>query len=657
MCGFVAVSCKGPLDVAILATMRDRIAHRGPDGQGIWVGRAGDQTIGLAHRRLSIIDLSNAGTQPMFAANGQVAIVFNGEIFNFVELRDELRAMGVVFRSQCDTEVLLESYLIWGEDCLSRFNGQFAFVLWDSRKRTVFAARDRFGEKPFYYAPLKRGGTAMASEMKALFAHPDVLAEPDIERLEPWSDGKVDYWSRNTLFKNVFQLEAAHAMILDASGEIQRHWRYWMPNHADVRKIKPRDAIAEFHQRLSNGVRLRLRSDVRVGACLSGGLDSSSLVALMAKQGLAREGQLMQTISARFGNDATLDEGPHIDSVLRATGADGLGITPDPSRMAEESRKLHWHQEFPFLSASAYLEWCVHHAARDSGLTVMIDGQGADELLGGYQFYFAVKQNDWMNTNRWFKLISNTLLHGRYLKREAEKYVDANRRFNTAGAGSVREHIRIARENRGLRKKGRPLIAQPSVTMRPGTPDPANGNFFRFYLANGFLYSTLPNQLVMSDRNAMAFGVEARFPFLDYELVDWCTHLPDDVLIRNGWQKWILRKSVEGLLPEDVQWRGDKVGFAAPQDQWLRGPIREWAYDLLFEGPVTELPFYDREKLRGLWDRHLAGEELSWPLWRWISINEWLRLARDGVWKDGLTPSVSHRSEEIFAEPRGVGQA
>jgi asparagine synthase (glutamine-hydrolysing) len=286
----------------------------------------------------------------------------------------------------------------------------------------------------------------------------------------------------------------------------------------------------------------------------------------------------------------------------------------------------------------------------------MIDGQGADELLGGYQYYFAVKQNDWMNTNRWYKLITNTLLHARYLRREAEKYENADRRFNTAGAGSVREHIRIARENRQLRKQKRGLIAQPSVTMRPGTPDPANGNFFRHYLATGLLYTMLPNQLVMSDKTAMAFGVEARFPFLDYQLVDWAIHLPDDILVRNGWQKWVLRKSMQGLLPEDVQWRGDKVGFAAPQDQWLRGPIRNWAHDLLFTGPVTDLPYYNREELQTLWDRHLAGEELSWPLWRWISINEWLRLARDGVWKDGLAPSVSKHSNEVFAESRGMSQ-
>lgn len=193
--------------------------------------------------------------------------------------------------------------------------------------------------------------------------------------------------------------------------------------------------------------------------------------------------------------------------------------------------------------------------------------------------------------------------------------------------------------------------------MRPGTPDPANGNFFRFYLADGLLYSMLPNQLVMSDKTAMAFGVEARFPFLDYELVEWCTHLPDDVLIQNGWQKWILRKSMQNLLPDDVQWRGDKVGFAAPQDQWLRGPVREWAHDLLFSGPVTELPYYDRAEIESIWNRHLAGEELSWTLWRWISINEWLWLSRDGAWRDGLTPSARPQREEVSTAMRDVSHA
>jgi asparagine synthase (glutamine-hydrolysing) len=640
MCGLVAVLSPAPLDATLLERMRDRLAHRGPDGAGLWICRSGNVSIGLGHRRLSIIDPSNGGAQPMFAADGKVAIVFNGEIFNYIELREELKSQGAVFRSSSDTEVLIQAYLVWGEDCLRRINGQFAFVIWDGRSNQAFVARDRYGEKPLYYAPIAGGGLAIGSEMKALFAHPGVSADIDDARLAAFTQGMADYASRDTLFSGVRQLEPSHAMLIAADGNIRRHWRYWMPDFGDVRAIKPKDAVAEFRARLEQGVRLRLRSDVRVGACLSGGLDSSSLVGLMSRQGLAEEGQLLHTISARFSDDPTLSEGDHIDAVLAHNSATGIGIEPDAAKLATESRALHWHQEAPFLSASAYLEWCVHRTARSSGVTVMIDGQGADEVLGGYQFYFGVKQNDWLNTGRWIELARQTFLHRRHLRSEAAKYDDVGRRYDPNAAGSVYRLLRSGTVDLIRRALGERSRLAPRPKQRPGTPDPANGRFFRHYLASGLLYDTLPNQLVMSDRNAMAFGVEARFPFLDYELVDWCTHLPDEVLIQDGWQKWILRRAMEGVIPSTVQWRGDKVGFAAPQDRWLRGPLLEWAHDLLFSGPITTVECYDRGELETVWQQHQAGADLSWRLWRWISASEWLRLSADNVWRSGLTSAA-----------------
>ncbi|MFO1149354.1 MAG: asparagine synthase (glutamine-hydrolyzing) [Alsobacter sp.] len=636
MCGLVAVLTPGPLDAGVLERMRDRLAHRGPDGANQWIGKAGQSSVGLAHRRLSIIDLSTGGTQPMFAADGQVAIVFNGEVFNYIELREELRALGATFRSDCDTEVLIQAYLVWGEECLSRLNGQFAFVIWDARRNEAFVARDRFGEKPLYYAPIAGGGLAIGSEMKALFAHPGIVVDVDHERLERFTRGIADYASRETLFRGISQLESAHAMSVTADGRIRRMWRYWTPDFADVRPIRTSDAVAEFRARLGHGMRLRLRSDVRVGACLSGGLDSSSLVGLMAGQGLARDGQLLHTISARFSDDPTLSEGAHIDAVLEHCGAVGLGVEPDPLRLAAESQALHWHQEIPFLSASGYLEWCVHRAARESGLTVMIDGQGADELMGGYQFYFGVKQIDWLNTGRWVELARQTSLHRRHLMSEAGKYDDVRRRFDPDAAGSVGPLLLTGIKNQFRKLLNRPPELAPQPNMRPGTPDPSGGRYFRYYLASGLLYDMLPNQLVMSDRNAMAFGIEARFPFLDYDLVDWCSHLPDEVLIHDGWQKWIMRESMNGVIPRNVQWRGDKVGFAAPQDRWLRGPLRDWAHDLLFSGPIASLQSYDRAALEVAWQEHLSGRDTSWQLWRWISASEWLRLSSSGAWKQGV---------------------
>lgn len=620
--------------------MRDRLVHRGPDAEGLWTGRDGECHIGFGFRRLAIQDISAAGSQPMEGADGRVVIVFNGEIYNFPELRDELKALGHAFRSGSDTEVLLTAYLVWGAQCLSRLNGQFAFLIWDARTGTALIARDRFGEKPLYYTRLPDGGLAFASEMKALFAHPDVEAVPNWSHLDLYTRGIADYGSEATTFEGMVQFLPGHAMVIAANGDIKSYERYWTPITAERQTgRKTADIVAEFRHRLQRSVDMRLRADVTVGACLSGGLDSSSLVALLARDGSGTRNQLLHTISARFADDPTLDEGFYVDEVLRHTNTIGREAAVDTESLKADSRDLLWHQEAPLMSASAYLEWCVHRTARKDGLTVMIDGQGADELLAGYQYYFAIRQNDWMNTNQWGQLAWNTWLQSKRLKKEAAKYVDSARRFSASAGRPFSFYLKTAWENQKRRRRGEPLLEQPVAAEKPGVPSPAGGNYLRHYLANALLHSTMPNQLVVADRNAMASSVEGRFPFLDYDLVEWCMSLPEEVLIRDGWQKWLLRKAIGTDLPRSVAWRADKVGFQAPQDRWLRGPLKDWAYDLLNADVLTALPGYDRAALSAIWKRHQAGEELSWSLWIWISLSEWLSMSRDGVWKAGLQKS------------------
>lgn len=637
MCGLVAVFGPQPLETGTLGAMRDRLVHRGPDDAGLWVGRAGDLHVGLGFRRLAIQDLSPLGAQPMAAADGRVHIVFNGEIYNFIELREELKALGHAFRSTGDTEVLLAAYLQWGAECLSRLNGQFAFVLWDARSRTALIARDRFGEKPLYFTRLQGGGIAFASEMKALFAHPDVRAEVNWEQIGKYTQGIADYGSSATCFAGVEQFLAAHAMVLRPDGSMLNYERYWTPQTRERQEgRKPADLVVEFRERLARSVAMRLRADVTVGACLSGGLDSSSLVALMAREQGGHRAQLLHTISARFSHDPTIDEGRYVDEVLHRTGTVGKTAALSPDDLMAQSRALHWHQEAPLMSASAYLEWAVHRTARADGLTVMIDGQGADELLAGYSYYFAIRQNDWMNTGQWGALAWNTWLMSSRLRREAGKYVDAARRFSSQAGMPFSFYLRTALENRRRSAEGQPLLEQPCQLPRAGVPAPGGGNYLSHYVANGLLYAAMPNQLVVSDRNGMASSVEARFPFLDHDFVDWCLGLPEEVLIRNGWMKWILRKALSTELPSSVAWRVDKVGFQAPQDAWLRGELKDWAYQLIFEGPCTQLEQFDRREMEAVWARHQAGEDLSWSLWIWISLSEWLAMTQEGVWSAGL---------------------
>lgn len=623
MCGLVAVVAPGPLSLEVVDRMRDRVAHRGPDGYASWIGATETGSVGLGHRRLAIIDLRETANQPMFSADGAYAIVYNGEIYNFAELREQLVQHGVIFRTACDTEVLLQAYIVWGTDCLPRLNGMFAFAIWDNRAKRLFVVRDRFGEKPLFYAFLPRGGIAFASEIKALFAHPDLNPIIDYERLNAFAAGAPVDLGEDTFFEGIHRVPAATAMTINERGDIDERWRYWNPNFDVRHPYKRREAIEQFRALLEKSVRLRLRSDVPLGACLSGGLDSSALVGMVAKvHGDNRYPG--KTFSIRFDDDPDISEGHFIDRMNRDFGSDPYGITVDPKRLAEESRLLHWHHEEPFVSPSTYLEWCLMRLARENNDIVLLNGQGADELLGGYLYYFQLAQFDSLKQRRFLRAAKESLLWGARMHSESKKYMIASRRFGFDTA----EFLQWA--------WGQWLDGiEPADVWQPGLPSSQGGGTFRHMIAAGLQYSVLPEQLHSADRNAMAFGVEARFPFLDYEFVDWCIGLPDQAMINNGWHKYILRSAMKGYIAPEIQWRVDKVGFAAPFDRWMRGPLHDWCRERLFEGPATELATYDENEIARKWDDHQNGRaDRHWELWRWIGLNEWLSLSSTGAWKE-----------------------
>jgi len=627
MCGFVAVLAPdGVLPAAVLDAMRERLRHRGPDGHGSWIGKAAGRTlVGLGHRRLSIIDLSEAAGQPMFRADGRLVIVYNGEIYNFLELRAELESLGAVFRTRSDTEVLLAAYEQWGADCLARLNGMFAFAIWDGRRQELFVARDRFGEKPVFLASLPNGGVAFGSEMKALFAHPQVRASASEKDVQRYVAGTYYEDDERTLFAGVTRLPPAYAIVIDPAGRVVRRWRYWTPDYTALQEgYREEAAIEEFRARMERSVRMRLRADVPVGSSLSGGLDSSFTVCTLARLREDERFAAQHVFSARFDDDPTLSEGPQIDLVVAHTGAKAFSVTPSPLRLAEESRRLHWHQEEPFLSASIYLQWCVMRLAREQNTTVLLDGQGADELLAGYQYYFTSYQLDLLDRGDLPRLWRETRAFRDRLHRVAAQYPQSRRRFNEE----------VALPNGLL---WRYWLRRPPPNAGPyevGVPAACRRMRLRRQIAEALQYNSLPVLLRYADRNAMAFGRETRFPFLDHDLVNWCITLPDRALIRHGWQKWILRKAGDGLLPPAIQWRADKVGYAAPLDAWLRGALRDWAYERLFSGSLMTTPGYDHAALAAVWDRHQRREaDVSWPLWRWISLGEWLALLKDGSWQ------------------------
>ncbi len=628
MCGFVAVISRDRLEPEVLDAMRDRLAHRGPDGARSWSTSTPRAVVGLGHRRLSIIDLTHAADQPMFDASGDLALVYNGEIYNYVELREELAATGRVFSTKSDTEVLLAAYERWGTDCLPRLNGMFAFALWDGRRNELFLARDRFGEKPLFYTRLSGGGYAFASEMKALFAHPEVHVSPRDSAVRDYVEGRFFEDGEETMFDGVTRLMPAHALVVDDKGTIRRTWRYWTPDYSVVDGFDEAAAVERFRDLLEQSVRTRLRSDVPVGTSLSGGLDSSTIVCLLAAARMQTPTLTQNTFSGRFDDmDPTLSEGPYIDLVVERAAVRAHSVTPTPLGLIEESERLHWHQEEPFLSASIYLQWCVMRLAHQHKTTVLLDGQGADELLAGYQFYFPTYQLDLADRRQFGRLLYDSIAFSRRLRRASRGYANSVRRFD--------HNIAL-----GPRVVGAAWRSRRNLSATPydvGVPTAAPGTRLRRQIAEALQYNSLPMLLRYADRNAMAFSRETRFPFLDHELVDWCIRLPDRAFIRNGWQKHILRQATRDILPSEIRWRADKVGYAAPLDLWLRGTLRDWGYTRLFTGAIVDLDGYDRASLEDLWRRHQDGENHSWALWRWISLNEWFALLDSGAWRRGMT--------------------
>jgi asparagine synthase (glutamine-hydrolysing) len=625
MCGFVAIISPAiPIREDLLSAMRDRLIHRGPDNGASWMRKC--KRIALAHRRLSIIDKSHSADQPMMIENGSLRIVFNGEIYNYIELREELERLGVRFSTRSDTEVLLASLREWGEAALERLNGMFAFALWDERTRRMLIARDRFGEKPLFIGKGQFNTVVFASEMKAIMVNQMIPCQVSKRAIDKYGAGTWYEDDELTFFEGIERLPPACAAWYSSEGVEEKRWRYWTPDYTAIdRDISPREAVIRFTELLQKSVKLRLRSDVPVGSSLSGGLDSSVVVGLLS-EARNKSSFTQNTFSACFPNDPTISEDKEIDAVVSHTGVNSYKVVPDPIRLMKESALLHWHQEEPFLSASIYLQWCVARLAKINNTTVLLDGQGADELLAGYQFHFKQRQLDLLDQRRFALAIRETVKFNRRLEAASTHYESAQRRFNVSVAYSIEDIKSMIRRH----------PSQPCYPNRVGVAPVEPGYRLRRTLSEALLYSSLPMLLRYADRNSMAFSRETRLPYLDHELVEFCIRIPDDYLVRNGWQKWILRAAAGSHIPSNIRWRADKVGYAAPLDIWLRNELRDWGRDRVMDPNLASMTGYDTQEVSLLWEEHQRGTaNNSWALWRWISLSEWLSLYRAGWWRAG----------------------
>lgn len=598
MCGIAGQYCpdgRAP-DEKLLAAMGERLAHRGPDGSGSHIrGNAG-----LIHRRLAIIDLSDEGLQPMTNEDGTLWIVFNGEIYNYLELREELIAKGHRFHSHSDTEVILHAYEEWGWDCLPRFNGMWGFAILDEKKGELFCARDRFGIKPFYYT--MAGGTFLfASEIKALLAHPAAGKAPDDETLGTYLAWGVQDHSERTMFDGILQLEPAHALLVTRRGP-EEPFRYWdVTVNPAVHGGVPDAAVADgFLRQFTDATRIHLRSDVAVGTCLSGGIDSSALTAvinsLIRSEAPTSVGDRQKTFSVVFP-DKRFDESRYIDEVVAATGVDAHRTTPSPEGLWDDIGRLVYMQDEPFGSLSIYAQYCVMRLAKEH-VKVVLDGQGADELLGGYIAYQGSYTRGLIRSFRWLTAAREIL-------------------------GSLRHHGSFFRSAVGqlfARRKRRGLlrVTGPNLDRYAGSlPEVLHRELVR---------GNLPALLHYEDRNAMAFSIESRVPYLDYRFVEYACGLPLDQKIRSGVTKLALRNAIKGIVPEPVRSRMDKMGFVTPEEVWMKEDLRPFVLEVISSDTFTSRKYWDAGAVVADYLAFLDGRSgYSWEIWRIVCTELWLR--------------------------------
>jgi asparagine synthase (glutamine-hydrolysing) len=613
-----------------MAAMVRPLAHRGPDGEGIWV----EGEIGLAHRRLSIIDLRTIAAQPMSNEDGTVWVTFNGEIYNFHELRKELEAQGHVFRTNSDTEVIVHAYEQYGRDCLQYFRGMFAFAAWNTRTRTLFVARDRVGKKPlFYYCDGRQ--FLFASEIKALLADAAVPVEIEPVALDQYlAFGYVP--APLTAFRSIYKLPAAH--WLEISAGRTEIGRYWKLHYTPKRKVSFPDAVAELQWRFAEAVRLRLISDVPLGAFLSGGIDSSAVVAYMA-QAMNRP---VRTFCVGF-DDAKFDERPFARIVANQFGTEHTELVVK-AQVAEILPKLIWHYDEPFGDSSAVPSYAIAQLTRQH-VTVVLNGDGGDESFAGYDRYVVnhrARIGEALPRWVWNNLASFTDVLPQAVRNVAP-FGKINR---VASALAQLPPRRYAKWVGHFSPAQRHMLYEPEWRRHALGHDP-EGLFEQVFAAsdadnridatldadvNLYLVDDL---LVKMDRATMAHSLEARSPLLDHYLMEFVARLPAEMKLQGGEKKRLLKAALRGILPDIILDR-PKMGFGAPLPNWFRTDLRDMAHDVLLSPRSSQRGYFQPKVVAEMLADHCAGrEDHSTYLWDLLVLEMWHR-----TFIDSRLPSV-----------------
>ncbi|MGX7926154.1 XrtA/PEP-CTERM system amidotransferase [Tsuneonella sp. HG094] len=629
MCGIAGIFHCGtpkPVDPARIAAMGDAMVHRGPDGSGVWTAPG----VGLGHRRLSIIDLAGS-PQPMAAADGRAMLVFNGEIYNFRELRRELEGQGVTFLTDGDSETILAAWQKWGPDCLSRLHGMFAFALYDLNQRTLFLARDRLGVKPLFTAMLSDGSLAFASELKGLLAHPLLRREVDplaIEDYLAW--GYVP--DHRSILRGVEKLPAGHYRLLRHDASPAAPIRWWDVSFAERRQEKPADLEAELLFRLREAVTSRMVADVPLGAFLSGGVDSSSVVAMMAEA--SREP--VRTCSIGF-DEAALDETSYARDVAERFATDHRERIVASDDFAHIDNLAAMFDE-PFADASALPTWRVCQLARET-VTVALSGDGADEAFAGYRrhkFHSAEERargilpsglrKPAFGALGWLWPKADWAPQAFRAKTTFQSLAASGEEGYTRALSVTAPELRAALYSPALtRELGEYRAEQPLIDLMRAAP--ARSGLDRAQYAD--LKFWLPGDILTKvDRTSMAVSLEAREPLLDHRLIEFAASLPERLRIKGGQGKWLLKHAMERHLPKDVLYR-PKQGFVTPIAQWLRGPLAVEARAIARGATLARTGWFDANKVAAMAEAHISGRsDHSRFLWQLLMLDRSLTALR-----------------------------
>jgi asparagine synthase (glutamine-hydrolysing) len=548
--------------------MTDSLIHRGPDGEGFW---SYDDQIVLGHRRLCIIDRAS-GAQPMHYMD-RYTILFNGAIYNYVELREQLVKRGHRFRTHSDTEVILASYAEMKEACLQTFDGMFAFVIYDREENTLFCARDRFGEKPFYYHYKRGESFIFASEMKALWAAGVPRSVRQSMLYNYFMFGYVENIQdkSKTFFEDVLKLPAAHYAVLDCNNLNLHVHKYWDLNWQRAeQQISLDDAKSKFQHLFTESIKRRLRSDVQLGSSLSGGLDSSAVVTMIKdldnQNSTSSNGFSRCTFSAQFPGYEK-DESRYQQIVVDSVHAKAYFTYPSEDSILAHLDRIMYHQEEPFHSSSVIAQYEVYKLACEKGVTVLLDGQGADEVLGGYKHFFKpfFKQLYCQNKKAF------TEEYKRYIEdSNAPQGIDFRFRLEATMPSQLIQSIAFTAKQ----WKYRHVLDDLEHNFKRANKSKAINFYNNPGSLNEALYVActkmgLETLLRYADRNSMANGREVRLPFLSHDLVEFLFTLPAQYKIHHGWTKYLLRISMDEVLPKEITWRKDKTGFEPPQKAWM----------------------------------------------------------------------------------------